>query len=83
MKQSARFRARNPGLIRHVAERAVAIIVVENIAAILSNEKIRKAIVVIVAPDAAEPVAGSGYAGFVGNVAERAIAVVAIRRITN
>jgi hypothetical protein len=54
VEPGAELHAADAGLVGDVGEGAVALVVIEDVFAVLSDEKIRKAIVVIVAPDAAE-----------------------------
>ena len=75
------FHSRNAGFIGDVGERAVAIVVIKDIASELGDKEIGEAVVVVVAPNAAEAIAGAGDAGFVGDVGERAVAVVVIKRV--
>src|SRR6266496_527808 len=79
----SRLFAGNSRLIRHVLKRATAVVVVENISAGLRNEQIGKPVIVIVAPDAAQSVAGPGHSNFFGHVRESAVRVIVVKSIAN
>ena len=83
MKQRAELHARDAGLVGHIGEGAIAVVVIENVAPELRDVEIGKAVVVVVAPDAPQAVAGAGNAGLFGDVGEGAVAVVAIERVAN
>ena len=75
--------AGDAGFVGDVGESAVAVVVIENVAAELGDEEIGKAVVVVIAPDAAEAVAGAGDAGLFGDIGESAVAVVAIEGVAD
>src|SRR5262249_18646995 len=77
----AGFEARDAGFCCDIGESAVAVVVVEQVGAELRDEEIGEAVVVVVAPDAAEAVVGAGDAGGVGDVGEGAVAVVAVEGV--
>ena len=62
--------SRDAGLLRHVGERAVAVVVVELVAAIGGYIKILESVVVVVADGNAHAVSGSLQAGLLGDVLE-------------
>src|SRR5260370_10402080 len=73
-------------LFAGVGERAVSIVVVENVFAVIGNVKIFEAIVVVIADAHALSPAGVSQAGFFGDIGERAVMVVAVevvRRCTD
>ena len=82
MKRS-RFRAGDPGFVGHIGERPIAIVVIKNVAAILGHVQVGKSVVVVIAPDAAQAVAGAGNAGLFGDVGECAVTVITIERIAD
>src|SRR5207249_8579067 len=79
----ARLRACDPGLVGDVSECAIAVVVIQNIASILGHEKIVKSVVVVIAPDTAHAITGSGHAGFLGDIGKSGISVVAIESIAD
>src|SRR5256886_17124266 len=78
-----RLESTNVGLIGHISERSIAVVVIENVFSELRHKQIWKAIVVVVPPDTAQPESRSRHSGFVGNVGKRAVAIVVIERIAN
>jgi hypothetical protein len=75
----ARAGERQAALTRDVAERAVAVVAIEHLIAVVGDEQIDVAIVVVVAgADALSPSA-SADARLVGDVRERAVAAVSIQ----
>src|ERR671923_2305853 len=68
--------AGDAGFLADVSERAVSIIVIKNILAVISDEQVVEAVVVVVAnADALSP-AGTAQPGFIGDVGEGAITIV-------
>ena len=59
-----------------VGEGAVAVVAVEGVLAVVGDEEVVPAVVVVVADADALPPAGAGEAGFDGDVGEGAVAVV-------
>ncbi len=68
--------AGDAGLLAHIGERAVAVVVVENILAEVGDEQIFEAVVVVVADADALSPAGVRHAGLRGDVGEGAVAIV-------
>src|SRR5258707_731724 len=64
------------GFFADVAERTVAVVVVENIFSKVGNEEVVEAVVIVVADADALSPAGMKKAGFGGNVGESAVAIV-------
>src|SRR6266851_9111676 len=81
MKLCAEFRSRHTRFVGYLSESAVAIVVVQDVSAILGHVKIGKAVVVVVAPNATETVSCAGNAGCFGNIRKGAVAIVSIERI--
>ena len=73
----ARAFARHAGLLADVGERAVAVVVVQNILAEVGDEQIVPSVVVVVADANALSPAGVRDAGLRGHVGEGAVAIVA------
>ena len=66
-----------PGFLRYIGERAVAIIAVERVLAVVSDEQIVVAVVVVIADAASLSPAGAMLqAGAFGNIGECAVAIV-------
>jgi len=78
MKPGTELHAPDSSLVRDIRESAVAVIVIKDVLAVLGDEEIGETVVVVVAPDAAEAVAGAGDTSFFRDISERAIAVVAV-----
>src|SRR6185437_12978269 len=64
--------------VRYIREGAVAIVVIQNAAAILRHVKIGETIGVVVSNSDSHSVAAAGNTGFVGDVGECAVAIVVI-----
>ncbi len=73
--------AAHAGLVRHVGKRAIAVVVIEDVLAVLRDVKIGEAIVIVVAPDAAQAIGVARHAGLLRDVRERAVAVVVVERV--
>ncbi len=56
------FRSSDAGLLGHIGERAVAVVVVEDVAAKVGDEEIVEAVVVVVADTTRLPPSGAGEA---------------------
>ena len=69
------------GLLRYIGERAVAVVVVELVAAIGGDIKVLESVVIVVADGNAHAVAGSLQAGFFRNVFECAIFLLMVEAI--
>src|SRR2546421_6436927 len=78
-----RFSVGDASLVCNVGKCSVSIIAIQNIAAILSHKKIRKAVVIEIPPHTPEPVSGSGHPGFFRDISKCAVTVVAIQRIAD
>src|SRR5437879_13021643 len=81
--KSTGFCAADTRLVGNVSERPVAVVVIQNVAPILSHVKIGKTVIVIIAPDATQTVAGSENSALLRDVGECAVAVVAVKRIAH
>ena len=79
--ERARFEAADAGFGGDVGKRAIAVVVIENVASELGNEEIGETVVVVIAPNAAEAVVCAGDAGGVGDVGEGPVAIVAIEGV--
>src|SRR5579859_1188124 len=80
MKRS-RFQASDAGLVCHIRKCAVAIVVVEDILAILCDKQIGKTVIVNIPPDAAKSVAGARHTSFRSDVSKRAVVIIVIEGI--
>ena len=83
MEHAAEFSGADTRFVGDVRESPVAVVVIEKIFAVLSDVKIRKTVVVVVAPDATQAIRISRRAGLFGYVSKRAIAVIPIERIAH
>jgi len=81
MEYRSEIRAPYAGFIRDVRERAVSVVVVENVLAILRHIKIREAVIIIIAPYAAQSVGIAWHAGFFRDVREGAVSLIAVKRV--
>ena len=72
---------RHAGLVRHVGESAIAIVVIENAARVLGHVQVGQAIAVVVAHRHPHPVGAAAHTGLRGDVAEGPIPVVAIEGV--
>src|SRR5437763_15377271 len=79
--KSPRFCTSYAGLVGHIAKGSVAVVVIQNIPAILSHKKIRKAIIVVIAPDTTQSVARPWNAGFFGEIGECAVSIISVQGI--
>ena len=70
-----------PGFVRDIRECAVSVVVIENVLAVLRHIQIREAVVVVIAPYAAESVSIAGHAGFFRDVSESAVSVITVECI--
>ena len=75
------FRSGHASLLGHVGKRAVAVIVVKNVAAKVGDEEIVKAVVVVVADATGLSPAGTSQAGLFGDIGEGAVTIV-VKQIT-
>src|SRR5258708_6790522 len=66
------------GLLSHIGERAITIVVVQDAAAVLRDVQIWKAVAIVICDSDAHAVAAARYAGLFGDVGEGAIAIVAV-----
>ena len=62
--------------LRHIGERAVAIVVVQGVAVDACHENIRKAVVVVIADGHAHVVSGAGETRFLRDIGENAFSVI-------
>src|SRR6266566_5063072 len=79
MKRCTEFHSRHTRLVGYISESTVAIVVVQNVSAVLGHVKIGKAVVVVVAPNATETVTCARNAGCFGNISKGAVAIVSIK----
>ncbi len=70
--------ARDMRFFADVGERAIAIVVVENVFAVVRNIQIFEAVVVVIAHAHALTPTGVGQAGSCGDIGERAVVIVAV-----
>src|SRR2546426_8309616 len=82
------YRARSParqsqsGLIGHVGERSVAVVVVQNATSVSGDEQVRISVVVIVAYRYTHAESGArGDAGLFRYISERAVAIILVERV--
>jgi len=83
MEPGTELHAAYSSLVCDIRESTVAVILIKDVLAVLSDEEIGETVVIIVAPDAAEAVAGTGDTCFFRDISERAIAVVAVKRVAD
>ncbi len=87
VEKSRRLRpaaSRHSSLRRHISERAVAVVVVEDVVPVAGYEYVGITVVVVVAnghPHSIIPVAGIGKAGLLGHVGKGAVGVLAIEPV--
>ena len=72
---------REPGLRGHVGERAVAVVVIQDVVAVAGDEEVVEAVVVVVADGDRRCPARARQAGLLGDVGEGAVAVVPVETI--
>src|SRR5581483_1510603 len=77
--ERAGLEARYTSLVRHISERAISIIAVENVAPKLRDEQIRVAVIIVVPPYASHAIASARDTSFCRDVGEGAIAIVPIQ----
>src|SRR5262249_54128346 len=73
--------SRNSSFFRDVSECAVAVVAVENAAAVLRDVEVGKSVAVVIANGDAHAVATGGDAGLFGDVSERAIAIILVEGV--
>src|SRR5262249_25859252 len=73
--------AGDPGSFADVGERAVAVVVVEDVLSVVGDVEIGVAVVVVVADAHALSPPGMNQAGYLGDIGESAIVVVAIEMV--
>ena len=83
MKESAGLRAGDARLVGRVGESTISVVVVQNVATVLGDVEIGKAVVVVVSPNTAEAKACTGNASFFRDLSEAPVAVVAVKRIAH
>ena len=72
-----------PGVLAHVGEGAVAVVAVEDGAAVGGDEQIGEAVVIVIAHGHAHAEGASGDAGFFCDVGEGAVAIVFVKRVAD
>ena len=82
MDLGTEFGAANTGFLCDIREGPVAVVVVQNIGSVLRHKQVRKAVVVIVPPDAAHTVAGARHSGLLGHVGKGSVSVVVIEGVS-
>src|SRR2546423_7404546 len=82
MKRSG-LRTCHARLVGNVGESSVAIVVVQNVASVLRHEKIGKSVIVVIAPDTTQAIAGARNTGLVRDISERSIAIIAVQRVAS
>src|SRR5207247_6387776 len=70
------------GLFRHIRKRPIAIVVIQNAAAVLRDVEIGPAVIIIVSYGGAHPVAAAGNTRFFRDVGKSAVAIVVAQRVT-
>ena len=74
-------RRRDSGLLRHIGERAVAVVVIQNASPILRHVDVGEAVAVVIAHRDALAIASGANARLLRDVGKSAVAIVAIERI--
>src|SRR5262249_52753548 len=71
------------GFRGHISECAVAVVVIKNATTVGGDEEVGVTVVVVIAHGYAHPEGGPGAdAGFLGDIGERAVAIVLVERVT-
>ena len=70
-----------PRLFRDISKGAVTVVVIEDALAVLSDVNVRKAIAIVIANRYALPVAPGRDSGFLGDIGEGSVTIVAVERI--
>src|ERR1700685_1866269 len=73
----------DPGLLGNVCKGAVPVVVIQNALAVLRHIEIGKTVTVVIANRHSLPITSSRHPSFFGDVAERAIAIVAVKSIAD
>jgi hypothetical protein len=73
--------SRNAGFFGYIGESAVSVVVIEDVAAILSDIDIGEAVAIVIADSDSLTIASTQYSGLLANVGECSVAVVAIKRV--
>ena len=81
MQPRAEVHAIHVGLFGDVAEGAVSVIPVEHVFPVLHHVEVGPAVVVVVSRCASQPISSARNSGLVGDIGERSVAVVSIKRI--
>jgi hypothetical protein len=74
-------RCGDTGLVRHVGESSVAIVLIQDAAAVRRHEQVRKTVIVVITDGNAHPERAAGDTSRIGHVRECAVAVVPVERI--
>jgi hypothetical protein len=74
---------RQAGLFGDVGELSVAVIVIQDRAAVRGDKQVGKTVVVIVAHGYAHAESAAGYAGFFGHIGEGSVTVVLVKRVAD
>src|SRR5437016_4010229 len=72
----SRLRLQQAGFLRDVGEGAVAVVAIEDVLAVIADEEVVPAVVVVIADTAALAPSRAGESRFHGNVSEGAVAIV-------
>jgi hypothetical protein len=78
MEHSSEISAVYMRLLSDVGEAAVPVIAIQNVLAVLRDVQIRVTVVVIIAPDATQPIGIAGHASPLSHVGKGTVAVVPI-----
>src|SRR5207247_11095365 len=70
------------GLFRHIRKRPIAIVVIQNAAAVLRDVEIGPAVIIIVSYGGAHAVTAAGNTRFFRDVGKSAVAIVVVQRVT-
>lgn len=81
MEYRAEIRTGYMSSLRDICKSPVAIVVIKNVAPVLSDIEIGEAIIVVVTPHATKSICGSGNSRFGGYITECAVTIIAIERI--
>ncbi len=83
MKDRPKLRRADAGFVCDVGESAVAVIVVEEVLAVLCHIEVGKAVVVVVTPDAAKTVGVARHSGLLGDVGKGPVAIVVVEGVAH
>lgn len=81
MEDGPEFDTRDTGLFCHICKCAVAVVVIQNIAAVLGYVQVGEAVIVVIARDTTQAIERPKHAGLRGHIAESAVAVIPVESI--